>query len=136
MRNATKFSKNSFIACFSLTITKDVVREPQIANYRNWATSVFHSKLDSVLKDTSLSRWWTNTHTRLITPDVMEDMGRNSMANDTDACIRFLPTTLQSSLIFYTLLPARMNFAVAYMLCPPFPTLSAFPKFAVVINET
>jgi hypothetical protein len=58
------------------------------------------------------------------------------MANDTDACIRFLPTTLQSSLIFYTLLHAPINFAVAYILCPPFPTLSAFPKFAVVINET
>ena len=59
----TQFNRNYFIVCFSLTITKDGVREPQIANHCNWATSVLHKKLDSVLKDTSL-------------PDMTEDMRR------------------------------------------------------------
>jgi len=138
MGNSTQFNRNSFIVCFSVTITKDVVREPQIANYCNWATSVFHRKLDSVLKDTSLSRWWThtNTHARFIMPVWWRTWAESSLANDGDACTRFLPTTLQSSSIFSALLPTPMNFAVANVLCPPFPTLSAFPKFAVVINET
>jgi hypothetical protein len=154
VKNVTQFNTNSFIVCFFLTITTDMVRKPLVANYRNWVTSVFHKK--SILlsrtpvwasarhKHTHIhtnihiytqTYTYTHKHARYDRADEQNVLW-SSLANDADVCKCFPTNSTTVILSLCWLLPTRINLAVAIMLCPPLATLRTFPLFAETNNET